>query len=341
MQHDFSGDFRPPCHLTRRLLCLLPFVWALMLLAAPSPAAAQSCTLGSAGGIVFGLTSPDRHTDTQASLPYTCQSNASPTYFRLCMYLPEGPIAGVRPRRMTNGSGAQMEYDLYSDAARTQVIGPPPPAGNSFQVYSFTALVPGGGVQQQGAAPIYGRVPAGQNLPAGNAYQVQIGGGTMYWAWSNASYPTDCTGGAGGAGSATFSQSVSASVSNACRITLATDLNFGNTDSLKASLYQTSAIMVRCPVGTEWRLGLSNGNHPEGTTRRMLSSASGQYVTYELYRDSVHTERWGNTVGTDTASGAGEGESTPITRTIYGRVPAQPTAAPGLYSDTVTVTLTY
>ncbi|AYQ27318.1 MULTISPECIES: spore coat protein U domain-containing protein [unclassified Polaromonas] len=340
MQHDSSRDFLPPCHLTRRLLWWLPFVWALMLLAAPSPATAQSCTLGSAGGIVFGLTSPDRHTDTQTSLPYTCRSNASPTYFRLCMYLPEGPIAGVGPRRMSNGKGAQMEYDLYSDAARTQVIGPPPPAGNSFPVYSFTALVPGGGVQQQGVAAIYGRVPAVQNLPAGTAYQAQIGGGTIYWAWSNASYPPTCTSGAGGTGSDTFSQSVSASVSNACRITLATDLNFGNTDSLKADLNQTAAIRVRCPVGTEWRLGLSNGNNPDGTTRRMRS-ASGQYVTYELYRDSARTLPWGNTIGTDTASGAGEGESTSILQTVYGRVPAQRTTAPGLYSDTVTVTLTY
>lgn len=340
MQHDFSGDFLPPCYLTRRLLWLLPFVWALMLLAAPSPATAQSCTIGSAGGIAFGMTSPDFNTDTQGSLPYTCQSNASPTYFRLCMYMPEGtPIAGISPRRMTNYNGAQMAYDLYSDAARTQVIGPPP-TGNGFPVYSFTALVPGGGVQQQSVAPIYGRVPAGQSLPAGNAFQAQIGGGTIYWAWSNASYPPNCTSGAGGAGSDTFSQIVSASVSNACRITLATDLNFGNTGSLTANRNQTSAIVVRCPTGTEWRLGLSNGNHASGTMRRMRS-ASGQYVAYELYRDSARTQRWGNTVDSDTTSGTGQGESTAITQTVYGQVPAQPTATPGLYSDTVTVTLTY
>lgn len=325
----------------RGLLWWLPFAWALMLLAAPSPATAQSCSLGSASGIVFGLTSPDRHTDTQASVPYTCRSNASPTYFRLCMYLPEGtPIAGINPRRMTNDNGAQMAYDLYSDAARTQVIGPPPPAGNGFLVYSFTALVPGGGVQQQGAAAIYGRVPAGQSLPAGNAFHAQIGGGTIYWAWSNASYPPNCTSGAGGTGSDSFSQTISASVSNTCRITLATDLDFGNSGSLRANLNQTSAIVVRCPVGTEWRLGLSNGNHPDGTTRRMRS-ASGQYVTYELYRDGARTQRWGNTVDTDTASGNGQGESTAITQIVYGQVPAQPTATPGLYSDTVTVTLTY
>lgn len=305
-----------------------------------APAAAQSCYIGNAGGIAFGTTSPDANTDTQNNLAYTCQSNASTTYFRVCMYIPEGaPIAGINPRRMTNYNGAEMQYDLYSDAARTQIIGPPP-TGNGFPVYTFTAVVPGGYAQQQNIAPIYARVPAGQSLPAGNAFQAQIGGGTIYWAWSNAGYPPGCTSGAGGTGNATFYQGVTASVSNACRITLATDLAFGNTGALTANRDQTSSIMVRCPTGTAWRLGLSNGSNPVGTVRRMRNAA-GNYVTYELYRDNARSQRWGNTPGTDTSNGTGQGESSPVAQSVYGRVPVQPAAPTGTYSDTITVTLTY
>ena len=73
---------------------------------------------------------------------------------------------------------------------------------------------------------------------------------------------------------------------------------------------------------------------------RMRSAAS-NYITYELYRDAARTQRWGNTPGTDTSDGTGAGESSPLTQTVYGRVPPQATAPAGAYTDIVTVTLTY
>ena len=59
-------------------------------------------------------------------------------------------------------------------------------------------------------------------------------------------------------------------------------------------------------------------------------------VNYALYRDASRTLNWGNTVGTDTVSGSGNG--TAQTLTVYGRVPAQTTPAAGVYNDSVTVT---
>jgi len=47
----------------------------------------------------------------------------------------------------------------------------------------------------------------------------------------------------------------------------------------------------------------------------------------------------GNTVSTDTVAATGNGASQSYT--VYGRVPAQTTPAPGTYTDTVTVTVTY
>lgn len=318
-----------------RIACALCLLCSLL----PLPAAAQYCQPAN-GDINFGTVSPDALTDSQNNLGYQCQSNASTTYFRICVYVAEGsPLTGVNPRRMTNYNDAELKYDFYSDTARTQIIGPPP-NGAGFPAYSFTTMIAGGYVTVQNTFPLYARVPAGQtSLPAGNTFQSQVNNSVFRYSWANDTYPADCNTGTG-TGAPTFYSSVTASVSNACRITLATDLDFGVVGSLASNRDQTSSVRVRCPVGTSWRLGLSDGVNVSGGVRRMRSAA-GNYVRYELYRDAGRTQRWGNTLGTDTTNGTGMGEATAVTQSVYGRVPAQTSRPSGSYTDTVTVTLTY
>jgi spore coat protein U-like protein len=62
-------------------------------------------------------------------------------------------------------------------------------------------------------------------------------------------------------------------------------------------------------------------------------------VNYTLYSNSGRTTVWGNTVGTDTQAATGNGSAQSYT--VYGRVPSQAAPAPGTYSDTITVTVTY
>jgi spore coat protein U-like protein len=62
-------------------------------------------------------------------------------------------------------------------------------------------------------------------------------------------------------------------------------------------------------------------------------------VSYELYRNSARTQRWGNTLNSDTVIGSGTGGTQNLT--VYGRVPAQTTPSAGTYNDTITVTVTY
>jgi spore coat protein U-like protein len=73
-------------------------------------------------------------------------------------------------------------------------------------------------------------------------------------------------------------------------------------------------------------------------TQRKMSQGSEQ-VTYGLYRDAAHMLPWGSTAGTNTVSGAGN--ATVQNLAVYGRIPAQTTPSPGLYVDTVVVTVTY
>ena len=66
---------------------------------------------------------------------------------------------------------------------------------------------------------------------------------------------------------------------------------------------------------------------------------AGATVSYNLYRDAARTQEWGTTVGTNTGTGAGNGQIQTIP--VYGRVAPQATPAPGVYTDTITITVTF
>ncbi len=62
-------------------------------------------------------------------------------------------------------------------------------------------------------------------------------------------------------------------------------------------------------------------------------------MNYTMATDVNQTSNWGNTIGTDTVPGTGNGALQPYT--VYGRVAAQTTPVAGNYSDVVAVTVTY
>ena len=62
-------------------------------------------------------------------------------------------------------------------------------------------------------------------------------------------------------------------------------------------------------------------------------------ATRDLMRGLGLTTVFGNTVGTNTAAGTGNGTSQTIT--VYGQVPTQSSPAPGSYADVVNVTITF
>jgi spore coat protein U-like protein len=133
---------------------------------------------------------------------------------------------------------------------------------------------------------------------------------------------------------------VQITITASCVINSASTLNFGGSQGvLAANVDQTATIQVQCTNTTPYNIGLDAGTSPSATvtTRKMVNG--GNTVSYAIYRDAARTLNWGNTVGTDTVTGTGSGAAQSIT--VYGRVPAQTTPAPAVYSDTVTVTVTY
>ena len=132
---------------------------------------------------------------------------------------------------------------------------------------------------------------------------------------------------------------VQLTITSTCVINSASTLNFGSAGVLTANIDQTSTIQVQCTNTTPYNVGLNAGTSTGATvtTRKMTNGAA--TVNYALYSDSGRTTNWGNTVGTDTVSQTGNGASQAFT--VYGRVPAQTTPAAAVYTDTITVTVTY
>jgi spore coat protein U-like protein len=124
-----------------------------------------------------------------------------------------------------------------------------------------------------------------------------------------------------------------------CTINSASALNFGSQGILSANVDQTSTIQVTCTNTTPYNIGLDVGLGAGATVATRKMTSGGATVSYSLYTDTGRSTVWGNTVGTDTQAATGSG--TAQNYTVYGRIPPQTTPAPGTYSDTVTVTVTY
>jgi spore coat protein U-like protein len=140
------------------------------------------------------------------------------------------------------------------------------------------------------------------------------------------------------ASTATGSFNVQVAIASTCVVTSATNLNFGTQGVLSAAVNQTSTITVTCTNTTPYNIGLNQGVNGSSVTTRQMSSGSAT-INYSLFSNAGMTTNWGQTVGTDTVAGTGNGSGQAYT--VYGQIPAQTTPAPGTYTDTITVTVTY
>jgi spore coat protein U-like protein len=88
----------------------------------------------------------------------------------------------------------------------------------------------------------------------------------------------------------------------------------------------------------QYTIGLDQGTTTGASISQRLLVNGAATINYNLFTSAAYSTIWGNSGGAlvnSTGNGADQ------TFTIYGRVPAQTTPAPGTYTDTVTVTVTY
>jgi len=158
---------------------------------------------------------------------------------------------------------------------------------------------------------VYGQIPAGQTVAPGTYTD------TIH--------------------TATTSFEVTVVVPASCTLG-ASALAFGNYSG--SVLNATSTISVDCTNSTPYNVGLNAGTSSGATVaNRSMTGPSSTLLGYKLFSDAGRTTNWGNTVGTDTKAGTGNGAVQ--TLTVYGQIPAGELVRPGSYTDTVTATLTY
>ena len=122
-----------------------------------------NCTI-TTGAVAFGAYDPvvanaSSPLTAQGSITTTCTTGASPVItLGQGLHTGGGSSDAAPVRQMQDGSSDNMGYGLYQDNAYAHVW------GNTTA--TAPAIVTGTGLPQ--TVPVYGRVPAGQNLPSGS-----------------------------------------------------------------------------------------------------------------------------------------------------------------------------
>lgn len=146
---------------------------AIALLGAAPAFAATSCRIASAGGVAFGaydVLSPVPR-DTVLNVVVSCDRDGGPRTTTVVMRLNRGTHGtSVSARRMRHATSTTdyLEYGLYRDVGRSGSWG----FSVGIDTVSRTLDVPNRGTASANF-PIYGRIPAGQDVRAG-AYSDQV-----------------------------------------------------------------------------------------------------------------------------------------------------------------------
>jgi spore coat protein U-like protein len=290
-------------------------------------AGSPTCTM-TTSSIAFGNVDvlPGTSVDTAATISITCSGGGGGGQ-RLCISIGSGTNFSGSQRQMAGPGGATLNYDLYKDASRSILWG-------SWQTgYDASGLQVD--VAQFGTAKVtvYGRVLGGQQIAEPGSYSTTFTANPylQYGDKGTASCPS-------GAKNTSNSASVTAMVASTCRLTT-TNLNFGTTGAITANVDSTAQVIPQCSNGLPYSLSLDGGLSGATDPAQRKMSKSSEQIIYGLYRDAGRSQPWGSTLGTDTVAGNGTGLNQSLT--IYGRVPPQTTGSPGVYSDTIIVTVSY
>lgn len=305
-----------------------------LLFLTSGPAAAQSCS-ATMNNINFGsqTVSSVYGSTTTATINEGCTAGF-PTRgtLNICNRINYGSSSASVTNRYLRSSVSSnvIGYQLYADPGFSTVFTDTPGLITAIP-YSQAS---GGSTN----VTVYAKI---QSLPMGvpagtysDTYSVSSGSLARFGALAESDV---CTNTAYIGVPLTFNVSVTLVAS--CVVTTS-NVTFPTSGIIKNAIDATGSMYVTCTASTPYNVGLSAGIGAGATVAaRKMTGPGGATLTYSLYRNSSRDIVWGTTIGSNTAYGYGNGSQQSYL--IYGRVPVQITPAPGLYSDTVIVTVTY
>jgi spore coat protein U-like protein len=304
------------------------------------------CTNISISNVVFGSVDPQSsQTDATATLTYTCTNLGiilPPTRSAtLCLSIGEPGGGSMNPRQMHDTASNTLGFQLYQDPARSIIWGSQF-FGSATPLMANITLT--GGLLLSGESTTYTNTIYGRVMPAQPT--VVPGSYTENYTTADTAITINQTIGHTAPGTCSGSPSesldsfiVSANVLNKCTVT-ASPLNFGNSVGvLTSEVVATTTLGAQCSNTTLYNVGLDAGQNSGGDINARKMTLGANSIGYQLYQDPARTVVWGNTVGTNTVSGTGSGNTQNLT--VYGKVPAQLTPPAGTYTDVIVVTVTY
>ncbi|MFK0311119.1 spore coat protein U domain-containing protein [Pseudomonas sp. NPDC090233] len=138
------------------------------------------------------------------------------------------------------------------------------------------------------AVPLYLRTQIGSNVAAG-VYQETL---TVAWSWNYCSgigIGAICLGRDIGSGSQSLT--VTLTVSNDCQITTP-NISFGSAPVVAGFGTVSQSVSLSCTKGSNYTVGLDDGQNVSGGRRRMKSAAN-NYLAYDIFK-SAGAVRWGS-----------------------------------------------
>ena len=129
-----------------------------------------------------------------------------------------------------------------------------------------------------------------------------------------------------------------------CDVISTDDIDFETQVARSGTVNTSGNVVVQCTRDQAYNVRLSGGQTDDVAAREMRNAA-GDAISYQLYLDDARTKAWGETDGTDTASGTGTGFGTGAAynrpHTVFATATLTGTERVGAYSDTVKATVTF
>ena len=302
-----------------RFAALLILAWLLPLgaHAATCSPSTSNASFGSVNSIAVDTT--PQHTSTNNS--FTCSGGLLNLLTTSSVYATFNSANNFQ-LKSANGS---VPYEACADSGCTQpFVQNTQSSFNFFTLFSVFGL--GGSVTNN--FNLYYQTSIA-NVPAG-IYTDTI---TVTWNWhiciagvvTCLQYETS---------SATTTVNVTMTVTKACQINAAPNVNFGTQALIAGFSSINQSVNLTCTLNQPYLSYFTNGNNNDGTWNRMNLGTS--YVQYNIYVPSTTTV-W-NLTNAQSGTGSGLAQSLPYTATINPNQAEQPA---GTYTDNVSVTVEY
>lgn len=131
---------------------------------------------------------------------------------------------------------------------------------------------------------------------------------------------------------------VSVTIVASCNFTMdEASLSFGNVAQDAGSATAQTNLGVRCSAKQPYAISFDSGQHAEGDQRHMSNGSDD--VAYQLYADAGYRKPLGPQGSAGAVRGVGNGDEQIVP--VYGKLELANGTPPGVYNDTVRMTVTW